>query len=255
MNRFLLTMTACVDPSKGDLTLSRADPIVRLTDYENSLRYWLKYADARIDKILFIENSGYSLDSLKNIADHENPNGKEVEFVGLDCNWYPPGGHYGYAELRMLDLGLEQSRLRRLTTHMIKTSGRLHFPTLSRLLDRLPPNFEVAADARVRTLLRTKHERPFITTQIILFSHKFYAQRLQKAYEELSQRGIVFIEHLLYDKLIALQGKPEIILRFPCNVDPVGFPAHRTRSYDHPLQKSVYAVRSIVRRVFPSCWI
>src|SRR6185369_16775019 len=128
MNRFLLTMTACVDPSKGDLTLSRADPIVRLTDYENSLRYWLKYADARIDKILFIENSGYSLDSLKNIADHEIPNGKEVEFVGLDCNWYPPGGHYGYAELRMLDLGLEQSRLRRLTTHMIKTSGRLHFP-------------------------------------------------------------------------------------------------------------------------------
>ena len=254
MNRFLLTMTACVDPSKGDLTLSRSDPILRLTDYENSLRYWLKYADARIDKILFIENSGYSLDSLKILHTTKTPKARKWSSLVLDCNWYPPGGHYGYAELRMLDLGLEQSRLRHLTTHMIKTSGRLRFPTLSRLLDRLPPNFQVAADARVRKLLRTKHERPFITTQITA-PRKSHARRLQKAYEELSQRDIVFIEQLLYDKLIALRGTPEIILRFPCNVDPVGFPAHRTRSYDHPLQKSVYAIRSVVRRVFPSCWI
>ena len=85
----------------------------------------------------------------------------------------------------MLDLGLKQSRLRSLTTHMIKVSGRFRFPALSRLLDRLPTAFDVAADARARKLLRRANERPFITTQIILFSHRFYEENLQKAYQEL----------------------------------------------------------------------
>lgn len=255
MSQFLLTMTACVDPSKGDWALVRSDPLVRLRDYEDALRYWLSYADTRIDKILLIENSGYPLDSLKEIADRENPRGKEVEFVSLDCNWYPPGGHYGYAELRMLDLGLQQSKLRSLTTHMIKTSGRFRFSALSRLLDRLPVNFDVAADARIRKVLRQKNERPFITTQIILFSHGFYERHLQKAYNELGQDGVTFIEWLFYDKLIPLRGTPGIFLRFPCNVDPAGFPAHRARSYTHPIQKTVYAIRGAVRQFFPSCWI
>jgi hypothetical protein len=197
MNDFLLTMTACIDPSKGDCTLVRSDPAIRLGDYESALRYWLGYTDARIGKILFIENSGYPLDSLKEIADRENPMRKEVEFVSLDCNSYPVGGHYGYAELVMLDLGLQQSRLRSLTTHMIKTSGRFWFPTLSRLLDRLPANFDVAADARDRKLLRRNNERPFITTQIILFSHRFYGQNLQRAYEEIDRDGIKFIGYFM----------------------------------------------------------
>jgi hypothetical protein len=255
VNQFLLTMTACIDPGKGHCTLVRSDPMIRLGDYQSALRYWLKYEDARTEKILFIENSGYPLHTLEDIAKRENPGGKEVEFVSLDCNWYPPGGHYGYAELRMLDLGLEQSRLRRLTTHMIKMSGRFRFPALGRLLDRLPTNFDVAADARVRKLLRRRHERPFITTQIILFSHRFYRQHLQNSYQELGQNGVTFIEWLFYDKLIPWRGTPGIFLRFPCNVDPAGFPAHRARSYDHPMQKTVYAIRGAMRQLFPSCWI
>jgi hypothetical protein len=248
-------MTACVDPSQGNCPLVRSDPRVRLADYESALRFWLGYADARIGKILFIENSGYSLDSLKDIANHENPSGKEVEFVSLDCNWYPPGGHYGFAELRMLDLGLQQSRLRRRTTHMIKCSGRFRFPSLSRLLDRLPEDFDVAADARVRKVLRRKHEQPFIATQIILFSHHFYERHLQTAYHELGEGGAAFIERLFYRKLIPMRETPGILLRFPCNVDPVGFPAHRERSYNHPVQKTVYAFRGVLRQILPSCWI
>ena len=65
MNEFLLTMTACIDPRKGDCTLVRSDPAIRLADYESSLQYWLGYADPRIRRILFIENSGTLSDSLK----------------------------------------------------------------------------------------------------------------------------------------------------------------------------------------------
>ena len=255
MDKFLLTMTACIDPSKGEYPIMRSDPKIRLTDYEDALRYWLSRPDDRLRKILFIENSGYSLQSLENIVEKENPLRKTVEFVSLDCNWYPPNGHYGYAEMRGLDLGLQKSKLRTQTTHMIKATGRLKFPTLSKLLDRLPADFDVAADARARKIVRMTPERPFITTQIILFSHWFYERQLQGCYADLGKDGVTLIEWMFYDKLIPLKGTPGIVLRFPCNVDPVGIPAHRAHSYTHPMRRAVHAFRGATRRLLPNWWI
>ncbi len=256
VNRYLLVMTACIDPSSGPYQLQRADPQLRLEDYQAALRFWLQYADRRIDKILFLENSGYSLDSLRQIVKDENPLQKEVEFVALDCNWYPPTSHYGYAELRMLDLGLQASRLRETTTHMIKVTGRLTFPGLSRLLDRIGTDFDVWADARTwRTPFR-KHTVPFVTTQVILFSHRFYQVHMQGAYQELGQRSD-WMESLFYRKLFPLScgNRERVHLRFPCNVDPKGQPAHRSLSYTHPKQVAVNAVRGVLRRVAPHWWL
>ena len=84
MDRYLLVMTACVDPSQGEYRLNRADPTIRLEDYKTALRFWLQFPDKRIRNILFIENSNYPLDRLKSIAEHENPLKKNVEFIGLD---------------------------------------------------------------------------------------------------------------------------------------------------------------------------
>lgn len=126
-NEYLLVMTACIDPGAGHYRIDRADPDLRLSDYQHALRFWLAYPDPRTRRILFIENSGYPLDSLEAIAAAENPLHKEAEFISLHCNWYPETSHYGYAEMRMLDLGLQQSQLRRDTTHMIKVTGRPPF--------------------------------------------------------------------------------------------------------------------------------
>jgi hypothetical protein len=248
-------MTACIDPGKGEYRLARADPKVRLADYAKALRFWLSYADDRIGDILFIENSNYPLDSLRDIAASSNPRGKRVEFVSLDCNWYPPGGHYGYAELRMLDLALPLSRLRQTTTHMIKVSGRLVFPRLTRLLNRLPARFDAVVDTRNwRTPFRRLNQ-PNVTTQIILFSHEFYERRLQRCYLELEGGPESHMETIFYRKLVSLQGNERIVLRFPCNVSPVGFPAHRNRSYTHPTQRLIDGIRAMARRVAPGWWI
>src|SRR5260221_4026412 len=171
MDRYLLVMTACVDPSQGNYRFSRADPTIRLEDYKTALRFWLQFPDKRIRNILFIENSNYPLDRLKSIAEHENPLKKNVEFIGLDCNWYPPGGHYGYAELRMLDLGLQLSRLRNATTQMIKISGRFKFPSPTRLLNSLPAEFDAVADARAWLPLRKRLELPPIISPLNTFTH------------------------------------------------------------------------------------
>jgi hypothetical protein len=255
MDRYLLVMTACVDPSQGEYRLNRADPTTRLEDYKTALRFWLNFPDKRIRNILFIENSNYLLDSLESIAKKENPLKKNVEFISLDCNWYPPGGHYGYAELRMLDLGLQQSRLRNSTTHMVKVSGRFKFPNLTQLLNRLPVEFDAVADTRVWRTMRKKHEHPQVTTQIILFAHDFYKAHLQECYRELESGNLTHMEAIYYRRLAELSAANKIIFRFPCNVSPIGFPAHRNRSYTHPSQFLANGFRALVRRVVPHWWI
>lgn len=255
MNQYLLVMTACIDPSKGSYPLTRSDPSVRLEDYKTALRYWLSHPDPRLGKILFLENSAYPLDSLKSIAATENPQGKTVEFISMDCNWYPPGGHYGYAELRMLDLGLEQSQLRGTTTHMIKISGRFMFPALSRLLDKLPEQFEAAADARGGNSLFRAPKLRYVTTPIILFEHAFYRKYLQQCYQDLTGGQIAHMEVIYYEKLAPLAASHKIIFRFPCNVDPVGFPAHRASSYGSPKDAVKNTVRAVARVLLPNWWV
>ena len=255
-NEYLLVMTACIDPSAGRYRIDRADPAVRLLDYQHALRFWLSYPDQRVRRILFIENSGYPLDSLEAIAQSENKLGKQTEFIRLNCNWYPETSHYGYAEMRMLDLGLQQSRLRRETTHMIKATGRLTFPALSRLLDHLPTGFDYVADARAWLTPWKKHKVPFVGTQLILFSHDFYARHLQTQYERMAESSH-WMESFFYRELSQLPPDPAHprLLRFPRSVDPVGQPAHRTRSYSHPTQRVTNVFRAAMRRIAPGWWL
>jgi hypothetical protein len=255
-NVYLLVMTACIDPSAGHYHIDRADPAIRLLDYQNALRFWLSYPDPRVRQILFIENSGYSLDSLIAIAESENRLGKNMEFISLNCNWYPENSHYGYAEMRMLDLGLQQSRLRRETTHMIKVTGRLTFPALSHLLDHTPADFDFVADARIWRTPWRKHSVPFVGTQLILFSHDFYASHLQTRYDEMA-KSRHWMESFFYRELSQLPPSAEHarLLRFPRSVDPVGQPAHRSRSYSHPAQRITNAFRSAMRRIAPGWWL
>lgn len=256
VNAYLLVMTACVDPSAGHSRIDRADPLVRLRDYQQALRFWLRFPDARLQSILFIENSGYSLDSLRAIADTENPHGKQVEFISLDCNWYPKTNHYGYAEMRMLDLGLQQSQLRQQTTHMIKVTGRLTFPDLGRLLDHVPQRFDFVADARAWRTPWKKHAQPFVGTQLILFSHDFYARHLQTKYDAMAETNY-WMESYFYEQLapLAHSGDRPRLLRFPRSADPVGQPAHRTYSYGHPRQRAINLLRAGMRRIAPSWWL
>jgi hypothetical protein len=255
-NEYLLVMTACIDPSAGHYRIDRADPAIRLLDYQHALRFWLSYPDQRVRRILFIENSGYSLDSLIAIGESENQLGKDTEFISLNCNWYPETSHYGYAEMRMLDLGLQQSRLRRETTHMIKVTGRLTFPALSRLLDHIPAGFDFVADARIWRTPWRKHTVPFVGTQLILFSHDFYTSHLQMQYDRMAESRH-WMESFFYRELSQLPPNLEHprLLRFPRSVDPVGQPAHRSRSYSHPVQRITNAFRAGMRRLVPGWWL
>ncbi len=254
--RYAVVLTACLRPAPDfAASLVRTDPAVRLADYREALRFWLHLPDRRLDRIIFLENTGASLDGLEDLTRHDNPFERPCEFCSFEANDIPPGLHYGYAEYRMLDLGLERSRLWPTVGHVIKATGRYRFPRISRLLDRLPPDCVVAADARHNRRLVPKPQY-IVTAPLWVARRDFFEQHLRRAYLRMHppppHRG-QFIEDVLYDVLMPLREQPGVLLRWPVNCDPQGVGANGD-DYDAPRRRVLRWLRAAGRRVLPHWW-
>jgi hypothetical protein len=255
--RYLLVMTATIVPAPN-AQVKRSSPRVRLEDYKRALQFWLRYPHACAERILFLENSGADLSELQGIAEQENPLGREVEFLSLPVHEIPPGGNYGYTEMQMLDEGLALSKLRPATTHMIKTTGRLTFPALGKALDRaqkaaLEPSswFELMIDCRRLGFPRRGADA---RVQLFVCSHAFYDRVLRNANREMNSAGARLMEQLIFHKVIPFQGQPGYYLRFPCNIDPVGYFGFKDRRYDSARTVVARRIRAILRVLAPGYW-
>ena len=248
--RYLLVMTATIVPA-ANAGVKRADPLLRLEDYKHALRYWLNYEHAAAERILLLENSGADLSELRAIATDENPRGKPVEILSVEGNRIPEGTNYGYTEMEMLDDGLALSQLRRETTHMVKATGRLVFPALGKALDRIALPFELMVDCRKLGFPRRGFDA---AVQLFVCSHEFYDRVLRDAKKEINSTDLRLLEHLIFRKVIPFKGRPGYYLRFPCNVEPVGYSGFKSRSYRSPKTALTRAMRAALRVIAPGYW-
>ncbi len=250
--RFLLVMTATMTPA-ANAQVKRSSPHMRLEDYKRALRYWLSYPHPAAERILFLENSGADLSELRALAENENPKRREVDFLSLRACEIPAGTNYGYAEMQMLDDGLSRSKLRLATTHMIKVTGRLTFPALGKALDRVANKdpFELMIDCRKLGLFRSGYDA---RVQLFVCSHDFYDRVLRDANREMNSTDVRLLEHLIYRKVIPFKGEPGYYLRFPCNIDPVGYFGFKNRRYDSPRTAIPRGVRALLRIIAPGYW-
>jgi len=248
--RYLLVMSATITPATN-AGVKRADPKVRLEDYKQALRFWLQYKHPSAGRILLLENSNSDLSELHAIARQENPHNKPVEILSIPGNQIPDGSNYGYTEMLLLDEGLSQSRLRQQTTHMVKVTGRLTFPAVGKALDLLPGPPELMVECRKLGFPRKGYDA---STQLFVCSHSFYDQALRNSREEMNATDIRLLEHLIYRRSIRYQGQPGIYLRFPCNIEPVGFSGFKSQSYDSPGQSIRRTIRAALRIVAPNYW-
>jgi hypothetical protein len=252
--RYLLVMTATIVPA-ANAGVKRADPKLRLEDYKRALRYWLNYEHPAADRILLLENSGADLSELRAIAADENPRGKAVEILCVPGNRIPEGTNYGYTEMQMLDDGLALSQLRRETTHMVKATGRLIFPALGKALDRIKSRigkpFDLMVDCRKLGFPRRGFDA---AVQLFVCSHAFYDRVLRDAKTEMNSTDVRLLEHLIFRKVIPFKGRPGYYLRFPCNIEPVGYSGFKSRSYRSPKTAITRAIRAASRVVAPGYW-
>lgn len=251
--RYLLVMTATIIPA-ANAGVKRADPKVRLEDYKRALRYWLGYEHRAAERILFLENSGADLSEIEAIAREENPLGKPVEVLSVPGNTIPEGRNYGYTEMQLLDDGLLRSRLRDETTHMVKTTGRLVFPAVGKALDKLErpeEPLELMVECRKLGFPRRGYDA---ATQLFVSSHRFYDRILRGSKEEMNTTDVRLLEHLIYRKVAPFKGVPGHYLRFPVNIEPVGYSGFKSQSYRSLGGAISGAVRAGLRVVAPGWW-
>jgi len=245
-------MTATIKPA-ANAQVKRSSPQLRFEDYKRALRYWLSYPHPAAERILFVENSGADLGELRAIAENENPQRREVELLSLPVRGIPTGTNYGFAEMQTLDDGLALSKLRLATTHMIKVTGRLTFPALGKALDRVSHQapFELMIDCRKLGLFRQGYDA---RVQLFVCSHAFYDRVLRGANREMNSSDVRLLEHLIFRKVIPFKGQQGYHLRFPCNIDPVGYFGFKNRRYDSARTAVSRSVRALLRVIAPGYW-
>lgn len=145
--RISLVLNATVDPSGVPFTL-RSDPIERLDDYRWALERWIGCPG--IDQLIFVENSGYDIDELRDIVGQATYlSGDSIEFLSFNGQNFPRHLGKGYGETLNLEYAINNSKL--LSTEdsmMIRVNGRYFVENIHSFLETLRPPTEMLSDLR-----------------------------------------------------------------------------------------------------------
>lgn len=211
----------------------------------------MNYDEPKIRNIVFVENSGYNLDSIRAIALAHNPFKRNIEFIQMHASPLPPGIHYGYAELEMIDEAFEKSELIHQSDYFIKVTGRLYFPGLSKLIKSIRGSVHFLSDSRDYAIVGKK--KRYIVTTLLLINKDFYKRKLWMIRNQMLPGITSHFETLYYSILKPLSLKDKRIrIRFPFNVDPVGYGAHWNVNYNSVIKRVESTIRGIARVLLPS---
>jgi hypothetical protein len=131
-----IVLTSTVDV-RGISNMERADPALRLGDYRRALARWLD--DPWVRNVILVENSGYPLDELKEMA-RRHPSGKQVEFLSFDGQDFPRHLGKGYGESLALRHVLRESTQLQATGRFLKVNGRYYVSNVSQVLSCMEPS-------------------------------------------------------------------------------------------------------------------
>jgi len=124
---FSLILTACINPINMPF-LARTSVNDRLNDYKKAFNQWC--SSKYIDKIIFIENSGYDLNFFHEKA-KQFPN-KKIEIISTNLNnTYVKDLGKGYGEFLCLKEIFAISTISKDTDYFLKVTGRYYIKNIN----------------------------------------------------------------------------------------------------------------------------
>ncbi|MEG3437220.1 hypothetical protein V0288_08830 [Pannus brasiliensis CCIBt3594] len=248
---FVLLLTATID-IKGMPKAYPTVPEQRQEDYCNSLRYYLNN-HPRVTKILFVENSGWPLDRLREVAT-ENPDRKQVEFISLNANHFPRAFGKGYGENLLIEQGVLQSNLVRESSYIGKITGRIYLLNLTEILTNIDREFDCLCDFKepyFKQITGVKDSIPYADTRFLVFRKSFYHEYIQPLHAR-HRQGCFYSEHQ-YRRAIELAApSTQVLKRFPIEPRFSGIAGHfQGKNYDSHPERVKFAVRSLSRSLLP----
>ena len=203
MRENIVLLTATITPRANQQNLKLADPIDRLNDYKLALGHYNKLLEnGVIDRLVFVENSGYDLVELSNI--YPNP---RIEWLSAYDMNYPITFHRGYGEFRLIDHAMKNS-LSIVSSHpaaiVWKVTGRYIIENLPRVIRFAPKRFDLYCDSSDRW-----------TEMSLMAWTKFGHERLLQNVWELFSSGMA-PELILAPLLLNVTGTECVVVREFC---------------------------------------
>jgi len=251
--KFVLLLTACIEPTQFKNMVQRNDSFVRLGDYKEALKMWLHHKDEKMTTVIFAENSGYNLTEIEQVFLTENIFNRKYHIFQTLASEVPNGLHYGYSELELIDNVINQISLLKDNDYIIKSTGRVYFPKISLLTQKILNTQVFIADSRHFNFFIW--HKNYVLSNLFIFNIKWYKNNLLAKKEIMINLKISHFETLLFYLLNKKQATNSILLRFPFNINPVGVGAHWDVNYQSSNKKLSYIIRAIFRKIFPQVWI
>jgi hypothetical protein len=248
----VLCLTASIDP-KGMPGVTRPDPHAREADYAGCLRFYSeKYPDIR--RIVFVENSGWPLDRLRQLAADHNPHAKQFEFVSLQCNDFPRQFGKGYGEFMLVDRAFDESRLISEAKYVAKLTGRNYLLNATDIINKTRRPFGMLCDLRdhgIYEMLGLTWNARHCDTRFIVLTPDFYRRNVYGKYKDLDESSGRSAEVLFYQIAKDPAHKERVVRRFP--IEPVfrGLAGHWNKDYGGRRERMKCAIRGAVRKVAP----
>ena len=256
MNNIVLLLSATID-IKGMPKAYPADPETRQEDYFHTLKYYINH-HPKIQKILFVENSGWSLARVQE-ATLENPYNKDIEFISINSNTFPRSYGKGYGEISLIDQGFKQSELIQKANCVAKITGRIKLLNLTEILESVSGSYDCLYDIKdqgwviKKYLFQETTASPYVDTRFLVFKKEFYLKYFQPLLYN-HQNGCFYMESKIYQGIQSAKPDQKLIERFPIEPEFYGIAGHfQGKDYNSPVEKFKFNIRFLGRKVAP--WI
>ncbi len=235
MNKFdttkiCLILTAAIEV-KNKQIVRRNDTRTRLNDYKWALKNWLT-KQKLLAKIIFVENSGYSLSELKEVVRNNNPYHKEVEFIQYVAQGKETVDK-SYGELFLIYNAVKKSRLMRDCEYFVEASGRAFWANGDAIIKNLPENFDVAS--------KFSHNLAYADTEVMAMKKSFFTDVIFPYAESHLDESIRCYLERAYAKAIHLAISKDYRW-YPFAVEPiiVGIGGTKNKRYTHGYWHSIF---------------
>ncbi|WP_322042742.1 hypothetical protein [Paraburkholderia sp. J67] len=247
----ILLLTATITPLNGINKLAYTDPAKRLRDYERALEHYLTLLRPN-EQIVFCENSGSDLGSLKDIAQRMNKQ-DQIEFLSFEGNDFPPHYGRGYGEFKIVDHVMNTSKMVREAhddTVIWKITGRYIVENLHNVMDTRPRKSALYCN------FRDYPQKGWMDLFLMAWTPASYRTYLASVYTKLIEEregGFVSAELLMREQLTERRFAGPY--RFKRTPRLVGVRGADGASYHNTRGRRKYLVRRVMSIFAPWVWI
>lgn len=243
----VLIMTATIRPPINAAGVSRLDPMLRLEDYKEALKFYTDFLGNDLDQIIFAENTLSDLAPLKDVIRKAGIVDR-VNFLSFDGNSFPPKFGRCYGEAKILDHVMSSDAVISSpgSVEYWKVTGRYKILNLKKMIASRPKDTDLYID------LRSHAKPPWADLRVLSWSLRGYETVLRNIAPEIREDldGYRAGEHVAFEQISERLHKADIRGVTVWTTEPLidGRRAYDGRNWSHGRQRAVYVIRSLQRR-------